>query len=63
VAKRRQEADVAQNPDETEIQTEAGAPTEGDETQGDERSGAQQPGGGVDPVIASPQQYPGKPGT
>jgi hypothetical protein len=33
-----------------------------DESETDDPSGDQQPDGGVDPVTASPQEYPGKPG-
>jgi hypothetical protein len=58
-ARHRQEADMAEDPDETE----AGEPVEGDEARRDDRSGAGRSDGGIDPVTASPQEYPGKPGT
>jgi hypothetical protein len=38
-------------------------PAEGEESRPDDRRGDDQPDGGVDPVTASPQEYPGKPGT
>jgi hypothetical protein len=50
---------MADNPDGAEI----GKPAESDELQPDDQSDGEQPEGGVDPVTASPQQYPGKPGT
>jgi hypothetical protein len=47
---------------ENEDGTEAGEPAENDETRREDRSGGEQSGRGVDPVTASPQEYPGKPG-
>jgi hypothetical protein len=57
-ARQRQEADMAENPDETA----AASAAESDEPRPDDRSGGDQSDGAVDPVTASPQEYPGKPG-
>jgi hypothetical protein len=38
-------------------------PAEPDESRPDDASGDDRSDGGIDPVTASPQEYPGKPGT
>jgi hypothetical protein len=50
---------MAENPDETQV----AKPAEGDERRPEDQPGGEQPDGGIDPVTASPQEYPGKPGT